>query len=252
MATPPFSIATATPAAPDLISQYPTAEHLYRDTVFSWLSFISDPTTGRLLGTVMADDVTIPVSLTIGTDLADHFPTGTKMVFHQTAAPTGWTKSTAIDDGALRVVSGSVVNGGSAGFAATFASRTPTGTIGNTTATGTVGDHALTQAEMPAHVHAAGSITAVSAGNHAHTVGASYNGSGTSSTGGYILPTSNGGSTTSTAGAHTHTTTGNSASTGSGDAHTHTLTMNAHNHTFTGTAMDFAVKYADVIIAAKD
>lgn len=44
----------------------------------------------------------------------------------------------------------------------------------------------------------------------------------------------------------------NTGSTGGGGSHNHSLTMNAHNHTFTGTALDFAVQYVDVIIATKN
>lgn len=69
------------------------------------------------------------------------FGAGTKMLFQQTAAPTGWTKVTAsVDDKALRVVSGSVSSGGSVAFSTAF----------GTTATDA---HALTVTEMPAHTH---------------------------------------------------------------------------------------------------
>lgn len=46
-------------------------------------------------------------------DIATLLPAGTKMIFYQAAAPTGWTKQTTQDDKALRVVSG--VTGGTAG-----------------------------------------------------------------------------------------------------------------------------------------
>ena len=49
------------------------------------------------------------------------FPTGTKMLFNQTSAPTGWTKDTTNNDNsAIRVVTGSVGTGGSDGFTTTF------------------------------------------------------------------------------------------------------------------------------------
>ena len=38
------------------------------------------------------------------------FASGTKMLFNQTSAPTGWTKVTSSNDVALRVVSGTVVS----------------------------------------------------------------------------------------------------------------------------------------------
>ena len=70
------------------------------------------------------------------------FPSGTKMLFNQTAAPTGWTKDTTNNDNsAIRVVTGSVGTGGSDGFTTTFGT-------GKATA-----GHQLTVAEMPSHNH---------------------------------------------------------------------------------------------------
>ena len=76
------------------------------------------------------------------------FKAGTKMVFNQTAAPTGWTKSTSANDVALRLVTGSVGTGGSVAvgtggsvaFETAFASQT-------------VSVHTLTTSEIPAHTH---------------------------------------------------------------------------------------------------
>ena len=64
---------------------------------------------------------------------------GTKMIFNQTAAPTGWTKSTSANDVALRVVSGT---GGSVAFETAFASQT-------------ISTHTLSTAEIPGHTHTA-------------------------------------------------------------------------------------------------
>ena len=49
---------------------------------------------------------------------ASPFPAGTAMLFAQSAAPTGWTKSTTHNDKALRVVSGAT--GGSAAGTVAF------------------------------------------------------------------------------------------------------------------------------------
>lgn len=70
------------------------------------------------------------------------FPSGTRMSFNQTAAPTGWTKDTAtsINDSILRLVTGSVSNGGSVAFSTWNAS----GSTGATT---------LTTTQMPSHTH---------------------------------------------------------------------------------------------------
>lgn len=53
---------------------------------------------------------------------ASPLPSGTSMLFMQAAAPTGWTKSTAHDDKALRIVSGGTGggSGGSSGFSSVF------------------------------------------------------------------------------------------------------------------------------------
>jgi hypothetical protein len=68
------------------------------------------------------------------------FASGTKMIFNQTAAPTGWTKVTSATDVALRLTSGTVGTGGTVAFETAFASQT-------------VPVHTLTIAQMPAHGH---------------------------------------------------------------------------------------------------
>lgn len=71
---------------------------------------------------------------------ASPFTAGTAMLFAQSAAPTGWTKQTAHNDKALRVVSGAVGSGGSVAFSTVF-SRTA-----DDAAT-------LSIAQMPSHNH---------------------------------------------------------------------------------------------------
>lgn len=85
-------------------------------------------------------------------------PAGTRMLFVQTAAPTGWTKSTADDNKALRVVAGSTGTGGSVPFTTAFTSQAITGTVGDTT---------LDITQIPSHTHsytAAGGVTVVNGG----------------------------------------------------------------------------------------
>ena len=63
--------------------------------------------------------------------------TGSKMLFGQSAAPTGWTQDTSVNDRVIRLTSGT---GG--------------GTGGTWSLTGiTTGGHTLTTAEMPSHRH---------------------------------------------------------------------------------------------------
>lgn len=76
-------------------------------------------------------------------------PSGTTLLFHQSAAPTGWTKDTAatLDNAALRVVTSTAWASGKQGGAA-FDSVFGSGK--------TAGSHTLTTAQMPSHTHAAG------------------------------------------------------------------------------------------------
>lgn len=72
------------------------------------------------------------------------FPSGTIMLFGNSAAPPGWTKKTDLDDYAIRVTSGSVGTSGSFAYSTVFASRTPTGTVGGTV---------LDVSRIPSHRH---------------------------------------------------------------------------------------------------
>ena len=159
-------------------------------------------------------------SITLTATAQQPFAPGTIIVFGQTAAPTGWTKITTYDNAALRIVSGSATSGGSVDFTTAFASQAVSGSIGNTTDTGTVGSTTLTTSQIPSHTH-----TALVPGS-----------GGCGSNGQYVGDSA----------------TINTGATGGGGSHNHSLTMNAHNHTFTGTAINLAVKYVDVIFASKD
>lgn len=149
------------------------------------------------------------------------FPSGTAVLFAQTSAPTGWTKSTTHNDKALRVVSGAASSGGSIAFTTAFASQAVSGTVGTSGAT------TLTTAQMPSHTHDRGTTTTgTSPANPGQFWGANvyYTNAGSGFTG---------------------DSTGTGA-TGGGGSHTHS------GGTFTGTAINLAVQYVDVIIATKD
>ena len=74
-------------------------------------------------------------------------PSGTKMVFQQTSAPTGFTKITSsIENKALRVTTGTVGSGGSNGFTTAFNSSI-------STSGGSVSNHTLSISQIPAHNH---------------------------------------------------------------------------------------------------
>lgn len=118
---------------------------------------------------------------------ASSFATGTVMIFAQTSAPTGWTKSTTHNDKALRVVSGTAGSGGTVAFTTAFASKSVAGTVGSTT---------LTTTQIPAHTHSYNFPTSATATSGTDTT---ISGTGTtSSTSG-----SQGGG-----GSHTHSFTG--------------------------------------------
>ena len=118
----------------------------------------------------------------------DKFASGTKMIFNQTAAPTGWTKVTGSgNDTALRVTTGTVGTGGSVAFETALASQTPTITMSN-------GAITLSEAQIPSHDHRTwgpnASITTDGAGTY--SVETNHN-NDTGATGG--------------GGSHTHTNT---------------------------------------------
>lgn len=68
------------------------------------------------------------------------FPSGTRMLFQQSAAPTGWTKDVSVNDYGLRVVSGSVGITPGTAFSTVFAQTATGGTT-------------LTQGQIPGHSH---------------------------------------------------------------------------------------------------
>jgi len=188
-----------------------------------YATLVSPTFTGTVTATAFSGDGS---SLT---GVGGGVPSGTVMIFAQTAAPTGWTKSTTHDNKALRVVNGAVGTGGSVAFTTALSSQAVGGSIGSTAAEGTVGATTITTAQMPSHNHKASNYQTVVgwSGNspgHVFSNNLNYNGAGSANTG----------------------------STGSGGSHTHTYSGSSHNHTFSGTAINLAVQYVDVIIAVKD
>jgi hypothetical protein len=145
-------------------------------------------------------------------------PAGTAMVFRQTAAPTGWTKVLTNDNSALRVVTGAASTGGSVAFTTAFASQAVAGTNGVSGAT------TLSESQMPSHVHTqkGGNQGAGLVGYNAGATGACGLTAGSTLYAGYI------------------------GATGGGTSHNHSAAA------FTGTAINLAVAYVDVIVATKD
>lgn len=140
------------------------------------------------------------------------FDAGTRMMFAQTSAPTGWTKDTTnYNNHALRVVTGAASTGGSVDFTTAFASQAVSGTVGTSGAT------TLSTSQIPSHDHWLGWYTSGACSGPGAP-------SGPATSGAQAL----------------------SGSTGGGGSHTHS------GGTFTGNAINLAVKYLDVITATKN
>jgi hypothetical protein len=170
--------------------------------------------------TVSGTQITFNDATTQTTAAVAGIPSGTVMLFGQTTAPTGFTKLTDQDNAALRVVSGTASTGGSVNFTTAFVSQTPTGSVSIDTSGLSAGATTLSTAQIPSHNHSTGSTN-----NCAGSFG-SRNGT--------------------TTGADRVT-----GSTGGGGSHTHSISGSATG-SFTGNAINLAVKYVDVIRATKD
>jgi hypothetical protein len=85
--------------------------------------------------------VTFPDGTVQTTAATGGFAASTVMLFVQTAAPTGWTKSTTHDNKALRIVSGSAGTGGSVAFTTAFAASLSAGAT------------TLSTSQIPSHNH---------------------------------------------------------------------------------------------------
>jgi hypothetical protein len=129
------------------------------------------------------------LQMTSGGALAGGIPSGTKMLFYQDTAPTGWTINNTLDDKLLFVTKGSAAGGQTGGGAHSTGSWTISGIA--------VDSHVLTTAEMPAHTHTVPHANSTSVGPY-------WPGSNA------IVP----GTTTS-------------SSTGGGGGHTHGVTVTA-------------------------
>jgi hypothetical protein len=165
------------------------------------------------------------------------------MLFVQPAAPTGWTKSTANDNKALRVVSGTASTGGSTSFTSAFGTPSVSGSV---SLSGTVGAHTLTTSELAGHRHFVVADVGVP------------NPGGPSLTSGNQLvreanPSFSGQDPTPSQYAFSGTATdagiGRSSSAGGGSSHTHSFSGSGSLSSATAA---INVQYVDVIIATKN
>jgi hypothetical protein len=157
------------------------------------------------------------------------FDSGTVMLFGQTAAPTGWTKDTTnYNNSGLRIVTGTASTGGSVDFTTAFASQTPTGSVSITSVSGSAGNTTLSTPQIPSHTHS--SFARLDEGPGVNNINPQPNSTSPPS----LRP-----ATPTTA-------------TGGGGAHDHPFSFSSGSGTFSGNAINLAVKYVDVIRATKD
>lgn len=165
-------------------------------------------------------------------------PSGTKMLFQQTAAPTGWTKDTTHDNKALRVVSGAAGSGGSVAFTTAFTNRGISGSSDSVVVSGSVGYTTLDISQIPSHQHYV--TTTISGGT-------------TLSGSSYVDYTASYGSNNSytLAGNPNVANAGLTSPSGGSGSHTHSFSGNAHSHAVSS-SLDMSVQYVDLIIATKN
>jgi hypothetical protein len=203
---------------------------------------------------------------------------GTKMIFENATPPTSWTKDTAHNNKALRVVNTTSLNpGGTTAFTSVFTgTRAVSGTVAqaatgmsvnqsvnNTsgqivsmpaaqTANVSISPRILTTAQIDRHDHnysVRGGPQGLGSVNRAQGTPAVQTSGDRSAPSPFPTLTSG---PTGQGGAHTHVAANQThVHTLGGGVHNHGLSATQHNHTFTGTAQNFAVTYVDLIIAIK-
>jgi hypothetical protein len=172
-------------------------------------TFVAPGTTGNIL--------TSNGTTWVSSSNAPEFLSGTRMTFNQTAAPTGWTKDTSVDNAGFRLVSGNAGSGGSVDFTTAFASQTPT--ISISSISGSAGATTLSTPQIPSHTHT--QRFGNEPGNQVS--GDSFPISG-------VDP--------------------QTGATGGGGSHTHPFSFSSGSAT--SSAINLAVKYVDLIIAQKN
>lgn len=204
-----------------LLRKAGTTENMIRAEADSYVKLYYD-NAEKLATTSTGVDVTGTVTATAfsgdGSGLTGiaGFPSGTLMLFQQTAAPTGWTKQTTHNNKALRVVSGTAGTGGSVAF--TTALGTPS-VSGSVSVSGNISSTTLSTSQIPSHSH-------------------SYQSSRASNT-----------QTTSANQGGTRLRSYNTGNTGGSGSHNH-----GHNlaGSLSSASTTINVQYVDLIIAAKD
>jgi hypothetical protein len=196
-----------------------TAEAVLIGNTTSNVKFVSPGTNGNVLTSNGS------AWLSVAAVVPESFASGTVMLFGQTAAPTGWTKDTSnFNNSGLRIVTGTASSGGSVDFTTAFASQTPSGSVSITAVSGSAGNTTLSTPQIPSH-------------NHSISIRGSCSGGPFAATGGPFA---------AAIGSY------NSDNAGGGGAHSHPFSFSSGSGTFSGNAINLAVKYVDVIRATKN
>ena len=153
-----------------------------------------------------------------GTTLSSNpIPSGSVMLFYQSAAPTGWTQVTTLNDYDLRLVSGTGgTTGGTTAYSTVFTNQTPSINVSGLSAGATT----LSTTQMPSHSHTTTLPKPMCGGSSPNWYSGDNNG------GSYAAP---------------------SSSVGGGGSHSHTISGSASS-----SAITLNVLYANVIICSKN
>ena len=157
-----------------------------------------------------------PETGNVNIEIPDFVPFGTKMLFYEAAAPTGWIIDTSLNDYAVKIVSsGGGTTGGSTAFSNIFGKAINTSST-SVTISGTTGNTALSVAMLASHNH-----SIISGHNESEIGGLTYG---------------------------ENSATFNTNGTGSNATHNHSFSgTSSHNHNIT-----LNLRYINVIVCTKN
>ena len=198
------------------------------------------------------------------TSIPDFIPSGTRMTFCSTNAPTSWTKRTDHNNKALRVVTGPAAPSGTSPFTTVFSFRPVSGSVTTASSSISISQTTISAPITQVNSYPTFSLNPVSLAvgqmaSHDHTfvrIQRDTNRSGNTGTPSTLagLDAFNTDQRSSIATSHTHTHPvgvqhGHQATV---SAHGHTINSSGpHSHTITEIAQVFAVTYVDIIVCEK-